>query len=345
MIMQFYQTIKSYYLALVAIVILAMTAQTAWAAEWPSYITDVVLVGGTEQEAQNAKSGYSGYTWCSTSLNYGTGGETIYIGYKTSTSANTNGGYITDFIIIDAGTGDAGHNPPSDLTFQGRKYYLCPAAGGNYFVNTNHGNLTSRAASGWNMYLYYTKENFSDKRAVSSIAITEGKDTQSGAINCYYKDGTLHEKEISLNRGVSGTPFVYMHSSTATKVNRPNPEPTTNSGLIYNGSPKNLISTSYTNKNSGTVYYRVGNSGSYTSDVNSITATNAGQYIVWYYSGADSYGNSSVEYRHYKYVKIKKSPNNGATVTCSNHFEETATVPELKGTNLSSGAITYQYST
>ena len=47
--MQFYQTIKSYYLALVAIAILAMTAQTAWAQDtpWPSYITNVVLVGGS----------------------------------------------------------------------------------------------------------------------------------------------------------------------------------------------------------------------------------------------------------------------------------------------------------
>ena len=82
-----------------------------------------------------------------------------------------------------------------------------------------------------------------------------------------------------------------MHISTATKVNRPNPEPTMNSGLTYNGSPQKLISSNYTNHNSGTVYYRVGNSGSYTSDVNSITATNAGQYIVWYYSGESDYGN------------------------------------------------------
>ena len=115
MIMQFYQTIKSYYLALVAIVILAMTAQTAWAAEWPEYITDVVLVGGTEQEAQNAKSGYSGYTWCDQKLNEGKGADIIYIGYKTDHRANTNGGYITDFIIIDTGEGTQAHNPPSEL--------------------------------------------------------------------------------------------------------------------------------------------------------------------------------------------------------------------------------------
>ena len=195
------------------------------------------------------------------------------------------------------------------------------------------------------MYLYYTKENFSDKRAVSSIDITEGKDTQSGALNLYYKDGTLHEKEISLNRGVSGTPFVYMHISTETKVNRPYPVPTSPSNLTYNGSPKNLISTSYTNNNSGTVYYRVGNSGSYTTDVNNVTATDAGQYLVWYYSGASDYGNSSKDYAHYKVVKIAKSPNNGLTVSCSNYLEGTTPVPSLGGTNLSTGAVTYKYCT
>ena len=341
MIMQFYQTIKSYYLALVAIVILAMTAQTAWAAEWPSYITDVVLVGGTEQEAQNAKSGYSGYTWCSNSLNYGTGGETIYIGYKTSTSADTDGGYITDFIVVDA----ENHNPPSSVYCKGHYYYLCPTAGGDYFANTNHGNLTSKAKEGWNIYLYYTKANFDDKRAVSSINITIGEDTKSGSIDCYKKDGSLLEENISLNRGVKKTPFVFMHISTETKVNRPNPAPKTINSQTYDGTPKKLISSNYSNSNSGTVYYRVGNSGSYTSDVNSITATNADQYYVWYYSGANDYGDSSKDYRHYKVVKIVKSPNNGATVTCSNHFEGTAPSPSLSGTNLSKGTITYKYST
>ncbi len=356
--MQFKQTMKRFFsvptakglcgarrgaMMLLAVMMFTMTAQTAWAAEWPSYITDVVLVGGTEQEAQNAKSGYSGYTWCDQKLNEGKDADIIYIGYKTSTSANTNGGYITDFIIIDAGTGTEGHNPPSSLTFQGHTYYLCPAAGGSYFVNSNHGNLTSQAASGWNMYLYYTKENFSDKRAVSSIDITEGEDTKSGAINCYYKDGRLHEKEISLNRGVSGTPFVYMHIYTTTKVNRPNPVPTSPTNLTYNGSPKNLISRNYNNNNSGTVYFRVGSSGGYTTDVSSLTATNAGKYIVYYYSGASDYGNSSEV--HYRYVTIAKSPNSGATVTCADALESAGPSPSITGNNLSGGGITYKYST
>ena len=329
--------------AAVTLLLAVITTATAWADSWPSYITNVVLVGGTESEAQSAKSGYSGYTWCSQRLNEGK--DIIYIGYKTSNSADTNGDYITDFIIIDAGSGTEGHNPPYSLTFQGRTYYRCPAAGGDYFVNSNHGNLTSQATNGWNMYLYYTKNSFDDKRAVSSINITKGEDTKSGSIDCYYKNGTLHEADISLNRGVSGTPFVYMHINTTTKVNRPNPEPTTNSGLTYNGSPLKLISSNYTNYNSGTVYYRVGSSGSYTSDVNNVTATDAGQYYVWYYSGESYYGNSSVDYAHTMTATIAKSPNSGLTVSCSNYLEGTAPVPSLVGNNLSTGTITYKYNT
>jgi hypothetical protein len=64
--MQFKQTIKRIISApsasrlggarraammLLATLLLTLTAQTARAAEWPSYITDVVLVGGTEKQA------------------------------------------------------------------------------------------------------------------------------------------------------------------------------------------------------------------------------------------------------------------------------------------------------
>ena len=333
--------------AMLLAVMLTMTAQTAWADTWPAYITDVVLAGGTESEAQSVKnsSTYSGYTWCSTSLNDGTSGDVIYIGYKKSSSpAYINGGYITDFIIIDAGTGTEGHNPPYSLTFQGRTYYRCPAAGGDYFVNSNHGNLTSQAANGWNMYLYYTKANFSDKRAVNGISIYSVGDInehKSGAINCYYKNGTLHEAEISLNKGVSKTPYVYMHINTVTKTNRPSVDPVMASGLTYNGSAKQLIATGATLA-SGTMYYRLGTSGSFTSTMADVKATAAGTHTVYYYAGANSYSNQSDT--HSATVSIAKSPNNGVTVSCADIVDGNAPAPHL-GSNLSTGAVTYQYST
>ena len=124
-------------------------------------------------------------------------------------------------------------------------------------MNSNHGNLTSQAEKGWNMYLYYTKANFSDKRAVSSITITEGEDTKSGSIDCYKKDGSLIEEDISLNRGVSGTPFVYMHISTVDKTNRPKTDPVMASGLVYNGQEQMLVASMGTTfDNTYQLYFR-----------------------------------------------------------------------------------------
>ena len=329
---------------LLATLLLTMTAQTAWADTWPEYITDVVLAGGTESDAASVKnsSTYSGYTWCSTSLNDGTNGDVIYIGYKKGSRANVNGGYITDFVVVETGTS---HNPSSTFSLNGKTYYLCPTAGGNYFANTNHGNLTSQASQGWNMYLYYTKANFDDKRAVNGITIysvNNKSDHRSGAINCYNTDGTLKEENISLNRGVSNTPYVYMHINTVTKTNRPSADPVMASGLVYNGSAKQLIATGATLA-SGTMYYRLGTSGSFTSTVADVKATAAGSYTVYYYAGANSYSNQSDT--HSATVSIAKSPNNGVTVSCSNYLEGTTPVPSLGGTNLSTGAVTYKFST
>ena len=328
-----------------------LTATTAWADTWPEYITDVVLAGGTETEAQSVKnsSTYSGYTWCSTSLNDGTNGDVIYIGYKKGSRANVNGGYITDFIIIDAGTGTEGHNPPYSLTFQGRTYYRCPAAGGDYFVNSNHGNLTSQAANGWNMYLYYTKANFSDKRAVDGISIYSVGDInehKSGAINCYYKDGTLHEAEISLNKGVSKTPYVYMHINTVTKTNRPSTDPVMASGLVYNGNEQLLVSSMGTTyDNTYKMWFREigGNQYFYEGSYLFTKATNAGTYNVEYKAGSNTFGNESATKTHQ--VTIAKSPNSGVTVACADVVDGNAPAPQLGGTNLSTGAVTYQYST
>ena len=349
------KTKKTSFLARAAttlfLAVLTMTAQTAWADTWPEYITDVVLAGGTESEATSVKnsSTYSGYTWCSTSLNDGTSGDIIYIGYKKSSSpAYINGGYITDFIIIDAGTGTEGHNPPYSLTFQGRTYYRCPAAGGDYFVNSNHGNLTSQAANGWNMYLYYTKNNFDDKRAVDGISIYSVGDInehKSGAINCYYKDGTLHEKEISLNKGVSKTPYVYMHLNTVTKTNRPKTDPVMASGLVYNGNEQLLVSSMGTTyDNTYKMYFReIGQNQYFYEGTYLFTkATNAGTYNVEYYAGSSTYGDKSETKTHQ--VTIAKAANSGVTVSCADVVEGNAPAPQLVG-NLSTGAVTYYYST
>ena len=289
------KTKRTSFLARTAMTLLftVLTTVTTWADSWPEYITDVVLVGSkNSSEIESAKANYSGYTWCSTSLNDGTGGDIIYIGYKKGSRYNTNGNYITDFIVVD---NEVNHDPASTFTLNGKTYYLCPCAGGNTFANDRQGNLTSQASGGWNMYLYYTKENFSDKRAVSDITIYSVRDInehKSGAIDCYKKDGSLKEANISLNRGVSNTPYVYMHINTVTKTNRPSVDPVMASNLVYNGSEQMLVSSMGTTyDNTYKMYFReIGqNQYFYANTAQFTKATNAGTYNVEYKAGSGTY--------------------------------------------------------
>ena len=340
------KTKKTSFLARAAVTLLlaVLTTATAWADSWPEYITDVILVGGNSSEVATAKANNSGYTWCSTSLNDGTKGDIIYIGYKKSSNpAYINRGYITDFVVVETGSS---HDPSSTFSLNGITYYLCPYAGGKIFANDRHGNLTSQVSKAKNLYLYYTKANFSDKRAVSGITITTGSSESSaskkGAINCYKTDGTTFEDEIDLNKGAGCGTYVYMHINTVTKTNRPSTDPVMASGLVYNGSAKQLIATGATLA-SGTMYYRVGTSGSFTSTMADVKATAAGSYTVYYYAGSNSYSDASST--HSATVSIAKSPNSGVTVSCANIVDGNAPAPQLSGTNLSTGAVTYQYST
>ena len=312
-----------------------LTTTTAWADSWPEYITDIILVGGTESEVNAAKSAHSDYTFISQDLNAGcgSGSDYIYLGYKKGSRANVNGGYITDIIVIDA----EGTNPPSTVTYSGRTYYLCPYDGGSHFEDVK-GNLNSNCGGGWNLYLYYTKANIG-KQAVSSITVNSTKD---GAINCYYTNGNSHETQIDLNRGLSGSSDVYMHLSTATKTNRPSTDPVMASGLTYNDGEQQLIATAATLA-SGTMYYRIGTSGSWTSTVADVKATAAGSYTVYYYAGSNSYSDASST--HSTTVTIGKSANSGVTVSCADIVEGNALNPQLGGTNLSTGAVTYKYCT
>jgi len=335
--------------AAVTLLLAVLTTTTAWADSWPEYITDVVLAGGTASEVASVKnsSTYSGYTWCSTSLNEGTRGDIIYIGYKKSSSpAYINGGYITDFVVVETGSS---HNPSSTFSLNGITYYLCPYAGGNTFANDRHGNLTSQVSKAKNLYLYYTKANFSDKRAVSGITITTGSSessaSKSGAIDCYKTDGTLFEEEIDLNKGAGCGTYVYMHLTTVTKTNRPKTDPVMASGLVYNGNEQLLVSSMGTTyDNTYKMYFReIGQNQYFYEGTYLFTkATNAGTYNVEYYAGSSTYGDKSETKTHQ--VTIAKAANSGVTVSCADVVEGNAPAPQLVG-NLSTGAVTYYYST
>ena len=321
--------------------LLTMTAQTAWADTWPEYITDVILVGGTESEVNEAKAAHSDYTFISQDLNKGCGSSSdyIYLGYKKGYRASTNGGYITDIIVVTEGSNAI---PTGNITFSGRTYNKAAIYGGDYFVNSSKGDLNSHAG-GWGLWLYYTKANFSDKRAISSISFSS---TQSGSVNCYkYWNEELAQEGINMNRGCDGGDNFYMHLSTTTKTNRPKTDPVMASGLVYNGSEQMLVASL------GTTYddtYKMsfreigGNQYFYQNTAQFTKATNAGTYNVEYYAGSGTYGNQSATKSHQ--VTIAKSANSGVTVACADVVDGNAPAPHL-GSNLSTGAVTYQYST
>ena len=322
--------LRTAFLGLVLALSLFMPALT-WA---DSYITDVILVGGTSSEVSDAMSSYSDYAYINVDLNAGVCNDRIYLGYKTSASANLNGGYITDFIVINA---ESSTNPPSSITFNSRTYFR-PSFGGGTNFRSVHGNLNSSCYGGENLYLYYTKANFSDKRVVSSISINS---TRDGAVGLYYTNGYMQGIVADLNCKSNGS-RIYMHFSTTTKKNRLSRDPVMASGLVYNGQPQKLIKTT-ANAQYGTVYYKVG-SESYTSKAYEVKATSAGSYTVYYYAGPTDYSDASDEQS--QTVTIAKSPNSSASVNiASTLYADEAISPSISGTNLSTGAVTYMFAT
>ncbi len=301
---------------------------TAWADSWPEYITELKLVGGTESEVTKLTNTLESEGWIriDQDLNEGAGGDYIYLFYKKDDRKDPNGGYITDLDISTTNT--------TSYTSNNATYYRVDYDGGSYFKQ-NNGNLNSKAKDGCtNMWLYYTKKNFSDKRAVNKIYFYSGKSNpgSKGAVG-----------GIDLNQYAGGT-YIYMYLDTLTKHNRPKSDPVMASGLAYNGSPRRLVETNATLWN-GTMYYRFGSStGSNITDIKSIKATAPGTYTVYYFAGPTDYAVSST--LHSQTVTIAKSSNKNVNVGIGSAYTVGESFyPYITGTNLSTGSVTYQYST
>ena len=265
---------------LFAMLISFVGGQKAMADDWPAYVTDVVVIGGSSSEVEACYNNYTsqGYNVIRWDLNSGAGGDYIWLGYKTGSRASTNGGYITDFIISNSST------PHETETFGGVTYNLAPRDGGSYF-KASGGNLNSHCGKGWDIFLYYTRHNFSDKRVVTGMWVDN---SNSNAIGW---NGNGSGDPADVNRGIAKSDYIYIHASTGTKQNRPKTDVVMSANKDYDCTPMQLIKTKPTVE-SGTMYYRL-NSGSWTSDANSLTAKAPGTYTVYYYVAANNYGNSS----------------------------------------------------
>ena len=283
--------------------LILLTAVTAWADSYPEYITDLIVVGGTAAETNTAKKKYEGlgYTFITKDLNAGAGGDYIYLGYKKGSSANTNGGYITDLYIKSTKGWD------ETITYNGKKYLPCPWDGGSHFSGV-HGDLNSHNSKGADIHLYYTRENFNDKRAVSELVI-DANSKKDGYVNVGAQGAITASYDLNTGCG-SSSDDIYLHFMKATKTNRPESTPEFYTNLVFNGSAQQVVKKNPTQY--CTMYYKVDN-GSWTSTTSNMTATTAGTHTIYYYAGANTYGDKGET--HSQTISIGKVTNNSYTTT------------------------------
>ena len=191
---------------------MALFASTTAFAE--EYITDVMVIGGDKDRVDFLKDscGAQGWTVIDKDLNdnAGVGTDYVYLLYKKSSESGGSNGFITDFIIK---TDDY----PDSYIFNGRTYYRIPHKGSEHF-EIHGGNLNSgTVSSSTNMRLYYTKEEFPDRRVVRDIAFTDAK-LKSG-YTTLGRNGAVVGSDgsgaMDLNEGAgSSSDYIYMHFAT-----------------------------------------------------------------------------------------------------------------------------------
>ena len=180
------------------LLMLLFTAVTAWGET--TYISEVMLIGGTQDEVNALKDNYTtkGWTVIDQDLNAGCGSSSdyIYLLYKPGSTASPNHTFITDFYISNA-SGTA----PDTRNYDGRRYKLVSYDGGDHFKSLK-GDLNSNAG-GDDIHLYYTTDSLPNIEAISSIIFNT---TKSGALG---KNGNT-TTGYDLNEGAGGH-YIYMH--------------------------------------------------------------------------------------------------------------------------------------
>jgi len=188
-------------------VLLVVGLTAAWTpAMATSYIRDVMLVGGSAGDivTWTATLHQQGWTFIGQDLNKGAGGDYVHLFYKTeSIDDGFNYGAITGFIIAK--------NYSDKIEYEGRSYFPVPYDGGTSF-KTSKGNVNN-GTGGTNIYLYYTRDYFSDKRVVTGISFNS---TPTGAVRAI-NSTTFNNWGYSLNAGNNGD-LIYMHVTTATAL-------------------------------------------------------------------------------------------------------------------------------
>ena len=165
------------------------------------YITDVMLIGGTQSEVNLLKDLYTeqGWTVINKDLNKGCGSSSdyIYLLYK-NLSDSIGHNFVTDFVISTVEGKVA-----NTFIKNGCTYYLVPYDGGEHFKSVQ-GDLNSNCRSGSaNLHLYYTTTEKDDRCCIiTSINFNNKKDgavVDDNSNFCDFNDG-------------AGGDYIYMHT-------------------------------------------------------------------------------------------------------------------------------------
>ena len=173
------------------------------------FITDVMVIGGTQNEVETVMNTYNNEGWIviEKDLNEGCGSSSdfIYLLYKKANNFTTpNLSFITDFYITNTS-----ETAPDSISHDGHTYYLVPFDGGAHFKNSK-GDLNSKAGGDY-IHLYYTKENITGS-ACSAVKIITFNNNLTGSVGL--EGGTTG---YDLNKGCGkSSAYIYMHADTAT---------------------------------------------------------------------------------------------------------------------------------
>ena len=194
---------KTLYALFVRVLLAAVLAGAAsFPAQATAFINDVMLVGGSKTDVlrQIMTLRKNGWTIIDTDLNEGAGGDYILLLYKTdSHNDGFNYGSITGFYISNQYS--------ESLAYNGRTYFPVPCAGGSDFVE-GHGDLNEGCGQKSDyIYLYYTRDLFPNRKAVTGISFN---DTKSGSVGL---NGSSTGYDLNSN---AGGKYIYMHVATDT---------------------------------------------------------------------------------------------------------------------------------
>ena len=176
------------------ILILSILVATVAHAMADNFVTDVMVIGGTQAETNALKTQYQnqGWTFVNKDLNQGASGDYIYLLYKTDSDANPNATFISYFTWYSTYESQLYLAP-------GIMYYPVAYDGGSDFV-ASHGNLNN-GTNGTPYYLYYTKEDnggTDNPHLVKSITFNNNS------------EGAMPGIDLNFNCG-NGAPEIYMH--------------------------------------------------------------------------------------------------------------------------------------